>query len=194
LLNDYAASVAGKSRMGIYMAATAPIMFVSKFPAGWLSGWLLARYCPSNPSAGPCDTVALWMIISIVTLVSSPLMLTLFYNIIYDPVVRSRWNRDIVNHYIQSPNNVEKQRLHYSSNDDTSESSGSASVSGVELNNHSASPSTSASHDKDSTASSNALPGSNSGSGGKLRSRTAKITPGSNSGSGKTQRHSDSEL
>jgi MFS family permease len=134
LLNDYAASVAGKSRMGIYMAATAPIMFVSKFPAGWLSGWLLARYCPSNPSNGPCDALALWMIISIVTLVSSPLMLTLFYNIIYDPVVRRRWNHETVTHHLRAPAATNEVYSPFNSHEDSASDS-SSSISVVELDN-----------------------------------------------------------
>jgi len=91
-LNDYAADVAGPARLGVYMAASAPIMFLSKLPAGWLAGWLLARYCPSDPALGACDTLALWSVIATVTMVSSPLLLTLFYDVVYDPAVRRRWN------------------------------------------------------------------------------------------------------
>jgi POT family proton-dependent oligopeptide transporter len=124
-LNDYAVEVAGKARMGIYLAATAPIMFVSKFPAGWLSGWLIARYCPSDPTHGSCDTVALWGIISLVTLASSPLLLTLLRSFIYEPRVRQQWEKARVSKHLKKllQNNGSKVTFASSSSSSSSTSS-----------------------------------------------------------------------
>lgn len=92
-LDDYTADLSGSDRLGLFMALTTPIMFLSKLPASWISAWLLSRYCPSDSSLGSCDTIALWGIIGVVSAVSSPLMLTIFHDVVYDPAVRQRWVR-----------------------------------------------------------------------------------------------------
>lgn len=90
-LDDYTTELSGSDRLGLFMALTTPIMFISKLPASWIAAWLIGRYCPSDSAQGPCDTIALWGIIGIISAASSPLMLTLFYDVVYDPAVRQRW-------------------------------------------------------------------------------------------------------
>jgi hypothetical protein len=104
-LDDYAAEMAGKRHLGFYMMALTPISFAAKFPAAWISGWALSRYCPLPPSeaaaaaaelgsssavaafcnttavtvsTGACDVLGLWSLITVITILVSPFLLVLF--------------------------------------------------------------------------------------------------------------------
>jgi len=78
----YGTSVAPKGREGTFAAIAAIPLFLSKLPAGLLSGWLLATYCPRE---GQCDGPKLWLIVFGIA-VSSPLFLSLLYKVLYDPL------------------------------------------------------------------------------------------------------------
>ena len=79
---DYSMQVAPDGREGFFSALSAAPLFLSKMPAGALSGWLLTRHCPGNgvcpapgsgtppPPPGACDGRALWGWIAAITLTS----------------------------------------------------------------------------------------------------------------------------
>lgn len=79
---EYLMSVAPKGREGTYTAVASIPLFASKVPTGLLSGYLLETYCPKD---GPCHGQTLWLIIMLFTL-ASPLLTTLLYKVIYDPI------------------------------------------------------------------------------------------------------------
>ena len=73
-LYEYAAAIAPKDREASYMAMTSLPYFFAKCGAGFLSGWLLSRYCPEE---GPRNPQMMWLIIGAMALVT-PLGAILF--------------------------------------------------------------------------------------------------------------------
>lgn len=93
-LDDYASEVAKPSQIGVFMASIVPFGFVAKLMVGFVSNSLLTQYCPTDAAHShiACDTSAIWGLIAGITAVISPLMLTLFYDVVYDPTVRRHWS------------------------------------------------------------------------------------------------------
>ena len=81
-IKAYASEIGGPERVGLYMSAQSLILFLSKLPAGMLSGYLMTRYCPVD--APTCDGLALWCIVGGLALVS-PVLLTVLYRWLYIP-------------------------------------------------------------------------------------------------------------
>jgi MFS family permease len=73
-LYEYAAAIAPKGREASYMAMTSLPYFFAKCGAGFLSGWLLANYCPETGARHP---QTMWLIIGGMALVT-PLGAILF--------------------------------------------------------------------------------------------------------------------
>jgi hypothetical protein len=80
-LMGYAISVAPKGREGTFSAIASIPIFLSKLPAGILSGFLLTKYCPAE---GNCNGRVLWLVVMGIAL-ASPLLMTILFKIIYDP-------------------------------------------------------------------------------------------------------------
>jgi len=66
-LYEYAAAIAPKGREASYMAMTSLPYFFAKCGAGFLSGWLLANYCPQTGARHP---QTMWLIIGCMALVT----------------------------------------------------------------------------------------------------------------------------
>ena len=66
-LYEYAAAIAPKGREASYMAMTSLPYFFAKCGAGFLSGWLLANYCPAEGTRHP---QTMWLIIGCMALVT----------------------------------------------------------------------------------------------------------------------------
>ena len=66
-LYEYAAAIAPKGREASYMAMTSLPYFFAKCGAGFLSGWLLAKYCPEVGARHP---ETMWFIIGGMALVT----------------------------------------------------------------------------------------------------------------------------
>lgn len=73
-LYEYAAAIAPKGCEASYMAMTSLPYFFAKCGAGFLSGWLLANYCPET---GARDPQTMWLIIGALALVT-PLGMFIF--------------------------------------------------------------------------------------------------------------------
>ncbi|MBI5610781.1 MAG: MFS transporter [Deltaproteobacteria bacterium] len=65
-LYEYTATVAPPGREASYMGLSQVPMFVAKPVVGWMSGWMLATWCPDT---GPRDAQFMWLIIGLTTLV-----------------------------------------------------------------------------------------------------------------------------
>jgi hypothetical protein len=61
--------------LGTYMALSSAPLFLAKLPVGFLSGYLLSRYCPEE---GERHSKTMWLIIGVLTL-TSPICLTVFW-------------------------------------------------------------------------------------------------------------------
>ncbi|CAJ1962681.1 unnamed protein product [Cylindrotheca closterium] len=77
-LYDYTMSVCEEGREGTYMALSSAPLFLAKLPVGFLSGYLLERYCPEE---GERHSQTMWLIIGLLT-ASSPILLTVFWGYI----------------------------------------------------------------------------------------------------------------
>jgi len=77
-LYDYTMSVVREGREGTYMALSSAPLFLAKLPVGFLSGYLLEKYCPKE---GHRESRMMWLIIALLT-ASSPVFLTIFWDCI----------------------------------------------------------------------------------------------------------------
>lgn len=77
-LYDYTMSVVKEGREGTYMALSSAPLFLAKLPVGFMSGYLLQKYCPEE---GERRSKIMWLIIGLTTAVS-PLLLTIFWKYI----------------------------------------------------------------------------------------------------------------
>lgn len=64
-LYEYTATVAAPGREASYMGLSQVPMFFAKPVVGWMSGWMLATWCPET---GARDTSTMWLIIGCTTL------------------------------------------------------------------------------------------------------------------------------
>ncbi len=64
---QFAAELAPEGKTGAYVAYANIPWFMIKFMAGWYTGPLMERYCPSG---GPYNTEAMWLIYGLVAMVS----------------------------------------------------------------------------------------------------------------------------
>jgi len=74
-LYDYTMSVCREGREGTYMALSSAPLFLAKLPVGFLSGYLLERYCPEE---GERHSQTMWLIIGLMT-ATSPVLLTVLW-------------------------------------------------------------------------------------------------------------------
>jgi len=77
-LYDYSMKVCKEGREGTYMALNSAPLFAAKLPVGFMSGYLLQKYCPQD---GPRESKIMWLIIGLTTAVS-PVLLTIFWGYI----------------------------------------------------------------------------------------------------------------
>jgi MFS family permease len=66
-LYEYAAAIAPKGKEASYMALTSLPYFFAKCGAGFLSGWMLANYCPAS---GLRNSTFMWFIVGCMALVT----------------------------------------------------------------------------------------------------------------------------
>ena len=71
-LYDYTMSVVKEGREGTYMALSSAPLFLAKLPVGFMSGFLLQKYCPEE---GERNSKVMWLIIGLTT-ATSPILLT----------------------------------------------------------------------------------------------------------------------
>lgn len=77
-LYDYTMEVCQEGREGTYMALSSAPLFLAKLPVGFMSGYLLQKYCPSE---GERNSKLMWLIIGLTT-ASSPILMTVFWKYI----------------------------------------------------------------------------------------------------------------
>jgi len=77
-LYDYTMSMCKEGREGTYMALSSAPLFLAKLPVGFMSGYLLQKYCPEE---GERQSKTMWLIIGATTAVS-PILLTLCWGYI----------------------------------------------------------------------------------------------------------------
>eukprot|EP00562_Extubocellulus_spinifer_P035344 CAMPEP_0178689216 /NCGR_PEP_ID=MMETSP0699-20121125/5418_1 /TAXON_ID=265572 /ORGANISM="Extubocellulus spinifer, Strain CCMP396" /LENGTH=557 /DNA_ID=CAMNT_0020334261 /DNA_START=167 /DNA_END=1841 /DNA_ORIENTATION=+ len=77
-LYDYTMSMCREGREGTYMALSSAPLFLAKLPVGFMSGYLLQKYCPED---GERHSQTMWLIIGLTTALS-PILLTVFWGYI----------------------------------------------------------------------------------------------------------------
>ena len=77
-LYDYTMSVSEEGREGTYVGLSLAPLFLAKLPVGFMSGYLLKKYCPEE---GERQSKMMWFIIGITTL-TSPVLMTAFWRYI----------------------------------------------------------------------------------------------------------------
>lgn len=77
-LYDYTMQMCTEGREGTYMALSSAPLFLAKLPVGFMSGYLLQKYCPEE---GERQSKTMWLIIGATTAVS-PILLTLCWGYI----------------------------------------------------------------------------------------------------------------
>ena len=77
-LYDFTMLISQEGREGTYMALASSPVFLAKFPAGLLSGFLLQTYCPE---IGPHHSKTMWLIIGLTSTIS-PIILTICWKFI----------------------------------------------------------------------------------------------------------------
>ena len=77
-LYDYTMNVCPQGREGVWSALSSAPLFLAKLPVGFMSGYLLERYCPEE---GERRSKLMWFIIGATT-ASSPVLMTLFWRFI----------------------------------------------------------------------------------------------------------------
>jgi len=77
-LYDYTMSVSKEGREGTYGALSSAPLFLAKLPVGFMSGYLLEKYCPEE---GERRSKMMWFIIGMTT-VSSPIFMSMFWKYI----------------------------------------------------------------------------------------------------------------
>lgn len=75
---DYSLSMAPEGREGTYMAMSSAPLFLAKLPVGFISGWLIQKYCPEEGESHP---QMMWLIIGAGTIIS-PILLTVLWSYI----------------------------------------------------------------------------------------------------------------
>lgn len=73
-LYEYTATIAPRGREASYMGLSELPLFLAKPLVGFLSGYLLTRYCPQS---GPIDSKQMWLIIGVMT-IAAPLVMLVF--------------------------------------------------------------------------------------------------------------------
>mmetsp|Transcript_21203 Transcript_21203/g.32018 ORF Transcript_21203/g.32018 Transcript_21203/m.32018 type:complete len:381 (+) Transcript_21203:165-1307(+) len=73
---DYSLNMAPEGREGTYMAMSSAPLFLAKLPVGFISGWLLQKYCPEEGESHP---QMMWLIIGVSAIIS-PILLTLLWS------------------------------------------------------------------------------------------------------------------
>ncbi len=73
-LYEYTATIAPRGRESSYMGLSEVPLFLAKPVVGWLSGYMLARWCPAE---GPRDSTQLWLVVGLMTIAAPVLMLFL---------------------------------------------------------------------------------------------------------------------
>lgn len=77
-LYDYTMSMCREGREGTYMALSSAPLFLAKLPVGFMSGYLLQKYCPED---GERHSQTMWLIIGLTTALS-PILLTVLWGYI----------------------------------------------------------------------------------------------------------------
>lgn len=77
-LYEYTANIAPKGQESTYMALSCLPWYLGKFPAAWLSGMLLSKYCPET---GERNSQMMWLIIALMTF-AAPILIIIFKNFI----------------------------------------------------------------------------------------------------------------
>eukprot|EP00563_Minutocellus_polymorphus_P003825 CAMPEP_0181035188 /NCGR_PEP_ID=MMETSP1070-20121207/8193_1 /TAXON_ID=265543 /ORGANISM="Minutocellus polymorphus, Strain NH13" /LENGTH=371 /DNA_ID=CAMNT_0023112737 /DNA_START=164 /DNA_END=1278 /DNA_ORIENTATION=+ len=77
-LYDYTMQMCKEGREGTYMALSSAPLFLAKLPVGFMSGYLLQKYCPEE---GERHSKMMWLIIGLTTAVS-PILLSLCWGYI----------------------------------------------------------------------------------------------------------------
>lgn len=98
-LYDYTMSVSKEGREGTYGALSSAPLFLAKLPVGFMSGYLLEKYCPAD---GPRNSKMMWFIIGMTT-ASSPMLMTLLWKYI------SRRDHGSEHEYTELPNRNDDQ-------------------------------------------------------------------------------------
>ena len=81
-LYDYTMSIAQEGREGTYMALSLAPLFLAKLPVGFMSGFLLERYCPEHlEEVEVRHSKTMWLVIGLSTIVS-PILITLLWGYI----------------------------------------------------------------------------------------------------------------
>jgi dipeptide/tripeptide permease len=70
-LYEYTATIAPPGREASYMGLSEIPLFLAKPVVGWMSGWLLATYCPAE---GARDSQHLWLVVALTT-IAAPLVM-----------------------------------------------------------------------------------------------------------------------
>lgn len=91
-LSEYTVTIAPKGREGTYMSLAALPMFIAKPLNGWLSGFLLTRYCPKDVMEGIVSGATdfanspemMWLILGLIS-ISSPILVVLLRKVIENP-------------------------------------------------------------------------------------------------------------
>ena len=73
-LYEYTATIAPRGREASYMGLSEVPLFLAKPLVGFLSGYLLTKYCPAD---GPRDSKHMWLIIGVMT-IAAPLIMLVF--------------------------------------------------------------------------------------------------------------------
>lgn len=77
-LYDYTMSVAKEGREGTYGALSSAPLFLAKLPVGFMSGYLLEKFCPKE---GERRSKMMWFIVGMTTVVS-PILMSVFWKYI----------------------------------------------------------------------------------------------------------------
>lgn len=115
-LDDYAAEVAKPQQIGTFMATVVPVGFLAKVFVGFITNWLFDRHCSATHET--CDMASIWGYVAGISAVLSPLMVTLFYDIIYDPNVRRKWNKRAIERAVLHLNPLSIHNAHTDTDDD----------------------------------------------------------------------------
>jgi len=73
-LYEYTATIAPRGREASYMGLAEVPLFLAKPLVGYLSGYLLNKYCPTS---GPRDSTQMWLVIGLMT-IAAPVVMLLF--------------------------------------------------------------------------------------------------------------------
>lgn len=73
-LYEYTATIAPRGREASYMGLSELPLFLAKPFVGFLSGFLLEKYCPAS---GPIDSKRMWLIVGVMT-IAAPVIMVIF--------------------------------------------------------------------------------------------------------------------